>query len=412
MRRPPYVRPVDLVTETRFRIPPYIGIERQRTVIIGHGKSAEGRSWGAAIDACDTVIRCWDCQWQNPADYGTGYDIGLYEAHPMLMPPLHTHCKRQPHIGWIASLLAPTSLSTLMPVTEMVDQAEWCQEAMALGGLGASGRLQFQRGTVAALWAIHRARPGDEVVLVGFDNTLAGRALKIEDGYSKVYRAAPSSYTFAGYIEGAQRYGNHDFGIERPYLDLCAKRRGVTLTFAQEKWGLLKALVLGDAKCVHEDARRALELFEPDAICATNNIGRDWEGRLDYWCTLHPERCPNWDGMAAELKKRLATGRNRPQTWAHKKANGIDRTTTDWQGSTGLLCVKMLREEGFGRIVLAGAPMSKDGGHYYDGKDWLQFNHYIGGWQKRREEIAPYVRSMSGFTRELLGEPTKEWIAT
>lgn len=174
---------------------------------------------------------------------------------------------------------------------------------------------------------------------------------------------------------------------------------------------LLKALVLGDAATVLEDAGRALELFEPDAICATNNIGIDWPGRLDYWCTLHPTKCPDWIGIVEALKKRLAAGRNRPQIWGHKPAPGIDRSTEDWRGSTGLLCVKVMRfEEHFDRIVLAGMPMSEAGCHYYTDRVWNTAERYRAGWRKHLSDIAPYVRSMGGWTQEILGAPTPEWI--
>lgn len=174
---------------------------------------------------------------------------------------------------------------------------------------------------------------------------------------------------------------------------------------------MLRALVLGDAATVRAEAAVALAMFEPDAICATNNIGIDWECRLDYWCTLHPEPCPNWPGIVVALQRRLAAGRNRPQIWSHKPATGIDRHTPDWKGSTGLLCVKALREEDFGRIVTAGVPMSADGGHYYNEHGWAQAPRYHDGWRAHLKEVAPFVRSMGGWTQELLGAPTPGWLA-
>lgn len=174
----------------------------------------------------------------------------------------------------------------------------------------------------------------------------------------------------------------------------------------------LTALVLGDARCVRDDLGRALQLFTPDAIAATNNIGLSYEGRVDYWVTLHPRRCPDWPGMAVAFAQRIAEGRNRPQTWGHAvcKDFTFDRTTSDWKGSTGLLCVKVLLEEGFERIVLAGVPMSKYEGHYYNAVPWHQAERYHDGWRGNLSRIRPYVRSMSGWTRDLLGEPDKAWL--
>jgi hypothetical protein len=174
---------------------------------------------------------------------------------------------------------------------------------------------------------------------------------------------------------------------------------------------MLRALALGDGRCVYDDAIAALAMFNPDATGATNNIGCDWEDRVDYWATLHPSKCPNWLGIVAAVDKRVKRGRNRPQVWGHKKAPGVDRWTQDWRGSTGLLLVKVLIEEGFERIVLAGIPMSREAGHYYDNvRPWLQFERYHGGWTRNAHLLSPYVRSMSGWTRELLGPPTSEWL--
>jgi hypothetical protein len=173
---------------------------------------------------------------------------------------------------------------------------------------------------------------------------------------------------------------------------------------------MLKALVLGGAACVHEGAERALALFQPDAIFAVNNIGIDWSGRLDYWCTLHPLPTHKWPGMAQALVRRHKAGLNRPQTWAHRPGPGIDRTTGDWAGSSSLFAVKVARLEGFERIVLAGVPMNASY-HYNDARPWMQHTAFVNGWRKRAPEIRPFVRSMSGWTRELLGDPSAEWLA-
>jgi hypothetical protein len=157
-----------------------------------------------------------------------------------------------------------------------------------------------------------------------------------------------------------------------------------------------------------------MALFKPDAVAATNNAGIHWPDRLDYWCTLHSAPCPDWIGITAALRQRRELGRNRPQIWGHvskERYVGVDRTTVDWFGSTGLLAVKVLIEEGFDRIVLAGVPMSSEGGHFYDDKPWSGCDRYRVAWTVHKGEIAPFTRSMSGWTQELLGAPTPEWLA-
>lgn len=173
----------------------------------------------------------------------------------------------------------------------------------------------------------------------------------------------------------------------------------------------MRALVLGDARTVWEEATAALAMFEPDAVAATNNAGIAWPGRLDYWCTLHPQQCTSWVGIDAAVRQRVAAGRNRPQTWAHKASRGVDRHVADWAGSSGLFAVRVLLHEGFTHIVLAGVPMNRDGAHFYDeGRPWESAGSFHKGWEKHMAQLRPHVRSMSGWTRVRLGGPTPEWL--
>lgn len=178
---------------------------------------------------------------------------------------------------------------------------------------------------------------------------------------------------------------------------------------------MTSALVLGDANTVWADAEAALSLFEPDIVIACNNIGREWKGRVDHWCTLHPAGCKkDWKPVRYEFEARQKAGRNRPVIWAHKNFQDfVDNAVSDWGGSTGLFAVKVARVHlGVDRIVLAGIPMSSEGAHYYTDRAWVQAHLYYKGWKNHLDEIAPYVRSMSGWTRELLGAPTQAWLTS
>lgn len=170
------------------------------------------------------------------------------------------------------------------------------------------------------------------------------------------------------------------------------------------------ALVLGDAACVYEDAEAALGMFTPAAVFATNNIGIYWP-HVDHWCTLHVGPCHDWIGIVAAMNKRVADGRNRPKTWAHQEKAGVDHKTRDWSGSSGLLAVKVALEHGFDRIVVAGVPLTSCDAHFYSKhKSWDAAGHFQRGWRRNLNAIAPCVRSMSGWTKDLLGAPTEEWL--
>lgn len=172
---------------------------------------------------------------------------------------------------------------------------------------------------------------------------------------------------------------------------------------------MLRGLILGGAACVWDDAEAALKLGDYDAVCAVKDMIADWPGRVDYGVSLHPER------NAGYLKERKRKGYpGRPQIWSHRNSGAggralTDRETTDWAGSSGLLAVKVLLAEGFERIVLAGVPMTKEAGHYRRGEPWAQAKRYLGPWKARVDELRPFVRSMSGYTKALLGAPSPDW---
>lgn len=208
------------------------------TAIIGHGRSAEGRRWGARIDRCSMVVRMWDCHWQPAIDYGTRYDVGLFEIGNGLVERFQQFKRKTPDRFWLASFLWRVSKGFAMPpMTEVIDQRRWTEIGMReFGGIGTRGKLQFTRGTIAACWAIEAASRGDTIMLVGFDNVLAAKALPIEQGFSPAYRAEPSTFHFGGYAEGEVRYGNHDFSVELPVMMHLAQQRGVRIAFAQQEW--------------------------------------------------------------------------------------------------------------------------------------------------------------------------------
>lgn len=179
--------------------------------------------------------------------------------------------------------------------------------------------------------------------------------------------------------------------------------------------GHLSALVLGGAATLADDERAARDLFIPDLILATNHTGRDRPGFFDHWISFHIEHFERW------LGERREAGRPDPGmlwTAAHRRGMRpgnlaparIDYATS-WGGSSGLLAVTVaLHHLGCDRIVLAGVPLDKRSAHYDDPAPWLEACKYRNAWIQHRGEMRDTVRSMSGWTRELLGAPTEKWI--
>jgi hypothetical protein len=80
-------------------------------------------------------------------------------------------------------------------------------------------------------------------------------------------------------------------------------------------------------------------------------------------------------------------------------------------GSSGLFAVKAALEVlGADRVVLAGVPMSTDQRHFNKGEPWAKGAPYLDAWRIALPFIRDRVRSLSGFTRDLLGAPTPDWL--
>lgn len=207
-------------------------------VVVGHGRSPEGKGWARRIDRAHLVVRMWDCHWQSVEDYGTKYDIGFLEAHSTMVTRFHQYNRGEPSIGWIASSYDGTHDESSLPdATEVINPSEWCRRGRKMGGLGATGRLELTRGAIAACWMVTHCDAGQEVVLVGFDNLRAGVCLEVERGFPSEYRNERSTYSFAGYAPGRTKHGNHDIAIEGPLIQAIAKEHGVLVCHAVDVWG-------------------------------------------------------------------------------------------------------------------------------------------------------------------------------
>jgi hypothetical protein len=203
------------------------------TIVIGHGRSPEGRGWGGKIDSCEIVIRMWDWRWQPFIDYGSKYDYGLFMLTPKGIQIFNEYNETKPQRGWLAYMGKPTPLGLLpkgVPV-ELVDTAHWVDAAVAMGGAGLSGKLTLTRGTAAAAWAIQEEK--ERVILVGFDNVACGINRPIEESfcpdYWNLYMGRFDQGKDKYYPIGQSKTATHDMAVEMPLLQKLASRRGVRL---------------------------------------------------------------------------------------------------------------------------------------------------------------------------------------
>lgn len=177
---------------------------------------------------------------------------------------------------------------------------------------------------------------------------------------------------------------------------------------------MARGLVLGGAAGVWEEASDALEMFTPDVVLATNDMIAQWPHRVDIACTLHPEKLADW------LKARRKNGYNdvSDNTWSHRnesrggpKFPAVKHVSADWSGSSGLFATKVgMLEFECSHIILAGVPLVPKASHFVRERPWGSASAFHGGWRRHEKELKPRVRSMSGWTADLLGRPTVEWL--
>jgi len=95
------------------------------------------------------------------------------------------------------------------------------------------------------------------------------------------------------------------------------------------------------------------------------------------------------------------------EEYGTRRSEGIKlgRKEKEPTGSSAMLGSIAAIHLGYTKVILCGCPMegkNKDGFQPYD--------HFQKGWVHKRELLCNYVRSMSGWTRNFLGEPTIEWL--
>lgn len=173
----------------------------------------------------------------------------------------------------------------------------------------------------------------------------------------------------------------------------------------------MNLIVLGGAGGVWSDLDQALELCPDADIGAVNEAGRDYTGHLTLFASLHPEKFQRWQ------RDRERKGLNTDYTaCSHKRHfdTRIDFVTNEiWGGTSGLfLCQVAAINFGYDRIICCGMPID-DRAKYFDSKAWEGVKRYRRGWVEatQQPELKGKIRSMSGWTRELLQAPTPDWLA-
>lgn len=169
------------------------------------------------------------------------------------------------------------------------------------------------------------------------------------------------------------------------------------------------ALILGGAPTWLDEAKAAAALLNrPHLVVAANLAGIHWPGKLDAHVTLHPDQLESWRAQRkgpAAARIFAPSGRKTPK-WA-------EIAEERWPGSSGLYAAQVaLFDLGASGAILCGIPMDSAAGHFDrpPGARWEAVGDYRAAFAAALPEIGGRIRSMGGWTADLFGEPTAEWV--
>jgi hypothetical protein len=177
----------------------------------------------------------------------------------------------------------------------------------------------------------------------------------------------------------------------------------------------MRALVLGSAECLYRD-REDVAWAKPDRVYGANFAGIVCPD-LDVWVIGHPEHAAMfqrkflaWDRPLPEIilglhRKDMMEEAARVDRWEEPRFPDCTAKRFD----SGLFSTKVAVSDGATKVILCGVPLSI--GANLNG--WTPERHSYAPYRKAWEEAFPHidgrVKSCSGFTRDLLGAPTRGW---
>lgn len=184
------------------------------------------------------------------------------------------------------------------------------------------------------------------------------------------------------------------------------------------KTRIRKAIIVGRSREALDDYEAALSLCRYDYTLVVGKMAVDFPGEIDHWVSFHGNLFARW---GAERHRRgfpppglcwagIYKGR---RLGAHLPFPAPRRYIRAIGGSSGYMAIQVaidqLKAE---KTVLAGIPMQAAAGHFGTDEDvWREADTYWRTWEANLDKLMGRVKSMSGRTREVLGEPTKEWLS-
>lgn len=177
---------------------------------------------------------------------------------------------------------------------------------------------------------------------------------------------------------------------------------------------MITALIFGRAKTVWEEIAAAKELSHFDYVLAVGPVAIDYPGEIDAWVWFHTElfedcalrRAHKGHPPARSYWANLRRGILQPK----REVPHVNRIDCDG-GASGLIATYVALDYFKAtHVVLAGCPMTAEGGQYDTPKPWREAVKHRQAWLDNQAKLKERVRSMSGWTAELLGSPTVDWL--
>lgn len=170
-------------------------------------------------------------------------------------------------------------------------------------------------------------------------------------------------------------------------------------------------LVVGTAPGTPEKLASAAARFGAFDVAAVNAGGLFWTGKLKLWCSYHYEHMKTFvfTRWAAKLPMDDIT------YVLDVPVDGLNAVimTCPFNGSSGMLGMWAGLQMGYPRIVLVGIEMNAERVPVYrpavlgsEGQNDQRYGHFRPAWEEfSKTPEAARVRSVAGWTSELLGKP-------
>lgn len=164
-------------------------------------------------------------------------------------------------------------------------------------------------------------------------------------------------------------------------------------------------IILGCGRNVWDDMRKAKALTFNPHVMLVNHMGFLFPHKAHHFASVHPdwfEPVLHFHRGARDDWEPLKF--HKPEMYRGHVPDGAD---------SSLFATGVAAHIGYEKIILCGVPLD-EGGHFYDppGYDKYKYlyDHCVYEWKEGIQQWGDKVRSMSGQTKEWMGEPTEEWL--